>query len=302
MPVRGSEVVAAVQGKKVKLTNLDKIMYPGGISKRDVIKYYYDVAEVLLPHIRNRPLVLKRYPGGIEGEFFYQKECPEHAPGWVETFLIKHSNKEVNYVVCNDLPTLIWLANLGCLEIHAWTSRVDNVECPDIAVMDLDPEPGIKFNEVLEAALLVKQVLSEFQLKCYPKTSGSRGMHLFIPIVPRYSFAEVTRAMKFTAEIIEKVYPSKCTTERAVEKRGQKIYLDYLQNTRGKTMAWQYSLRPKQMAPVSTPLAWEEIEAGGIDPGNFNINTIFRRLELYGDIYRDVICCKQEMDGLLNLS
>ncbi|MBM7854412.1 bifunctional non-homologous end joining protein LigD [Desulfohalotomaculum tongense] len=301
MPAKSKEIIVNIEDKKLKLTSLDKIMFPNHITKGEVIKYYYDMAEVLLPHIRQRPLVMKRYPEGIYGDYFYQKECPAHAPEWVRTFAISHGGKKVNYVVCDNLPTLIWLVNLGCLEIHAWTSRVSSIECPDTAVMDLDPAPGTEFADVLKAAILVKQALKEFGLKSYPKTSGSRGIHLFVPIAPKHSFADVTKAMKYIAEIIEKIYPAKCTTERAVEKRGSKIYLDYLQNARGRTMAWQYSLRPKPGAPVSAPLIWEEVERGNIDPGNFNIRTIFQRLQLYGDLYAQIFNTGQNLDNILKL-
>ncbi|MTI82278.1 MAG: DNA polymerase domain-containing protein [Firmicutes bacterium] len=300
MPSKKDKIVS-INDKNIKLTNLDKLMYPTGITKGDVIKYYHDIAEVLLPHINDRPLVMKRYPNGIEGEYFYQKECPEHAPDWVKTTAVPHSEKTVNYVVCNDLPTLLWLANLGCLEIHAWTSRINNIEYPDIAVMDLDPPDHSQFNEVLKTSLLVKKALQEFGLDCYPKTSGSRGIHLFIPIIPKYTFQEVTNVIKFIAKFIEKVYPSKTTTERVVEKREKKIYLDYLQNTRGKTMAWQYSLRPKTNATVSSPLLWEEIETGEIKPTNFTIQTILYRVKLYGDLYVDINKNSQSLDSILEL-
>lgn len=295
------EIIVEIEGKQLKLTNLDKLMYPN-VTKKDVIEYYHNIASTILPHIAERPLVMKRYPDGIDGESFYQKECPDHAPEWVQTFAVQHSEKTINYIVCNDVPTLIWLANLGCLEMHVWRSRIDKIEYPDIVVMDLDPPTEIIFTDILKVALLVKQALKEFGIECYPKTSGSRGIHLFIPVVPRYSFKEATKAMQYIAELIERVYPQKCTTERVVEKRGAKIYLDYLQNARGKTMAWQYSLRPTVQATVSTPLTWQELEAGNIDVSNLNIKSIFNRLKMYGDLYNDVLTQKQKLDKILELA
>ena len=300
--LKSDETVVKIDGRKIKLTNLNKIIFPDNITKRDLIKYYYDISDVLLPHITDRPLVLKRYPHGINGGFFYQKECPLHAPEWVKTFSVNHGSKKVNYIICDHPAVLIWLANLGCIEIHAWTSCKKHIENPNIAVMDLDPAEGIEFSEILKVSLLVRQALNQFGLRCYPKTSGSRGVHIFIPIEPKHTFAEVTSAMKYIAELIEGVYPAKCTTERTVKKRGQKIYLDYLQNTRGKTMSWQYSLRPKPGAPVSAPLTWEEIEAGDIAGSEYNIKTIFKRLKIYGDICAGVLSADQNLDVILQLA
>ena len=294
-----NDQVVNIDGKELKLTNLNKPMFPGNITKGHVIKYYNDMAAVLLPHIYNRPLVLKRYPHGILGQAFYQKECPAHAPPWIETFSVDHTDKTVNYVLCNNLPTLIWLANLGCLEIHAWTSTIENIEHPNIAVMDLDPGEGIPYSEVVNVAKLAKKALNEFDIECFPKTSGSRGMHLFIPILPNYTFSEVTGVMKYIAEIIEKVYPTQCTTERVVEKRGNRIYLDYLQNTRGKTMAWQYSLRPNEIAMVSTPVKWEEMD--NLDPQKFNLNSIIDRVNIIGDLYSEVLSKRYSLDLILGM-
>ncbi|WP_031514377.1 non-homologous end-joining DNA ligase [Desulfofalx alkaliphila] len=293
------ERLVNIEGYTVRLTNLDKVMYPDHITKGDVIRYYYDVSATLLPHIINRPLVLKRYPNGIAGDFFYQKECPSHAPDWLQTATIAHGDKHIKYVVCNNLASLVWLINLGCLEIHAWTAKIDNIDCPDIGVIDLDPAEGIDFSEVIKVALLVREALKEFGINCYPKTSGSRGMHLYIPLEPKYTFQEVTKAMKYIAGIVVDVYPARCTIERAVKKRGQKIYLDYLQNTRGKTMAWQYSLRPNPKAAVSTPLLWEEVEKGGFDAQQFTLSSVVKRINKFGDIFYPLLINRYQLDRLL---
>lgn len=289
-----------IADKKLKLTNLDKNMFPG-ISKMEVIKYYLNIADTLLPHIKDRPLVLKRYPEGIDGDYFYQKECPKHAPQWVQTFGISHGEKTVNYIICNDVATLIWLVNLGCLEFHVWRSKLTSISYPDIAVMDLDPAPSVDFKILLKVAQLVRQALQEFNIHCYPKTSGSRGIHIFIPLTPQYPFTKVTVAMEYIAKMITNIYPSRCTTERMVSKRGNKIYLDYLQNSWGKTMAWHYSLRPTPAATVSTPLLWEEIEAGNIKVEDYNINTIITRIKLLGDLYQGLITKQQNIDSLLTM-
>lgn len=293
------ESYVAVGEHNLKLTNLDKLIWPEGLTKAHLVKYYSDVAPYLLPHLRNRPLVMKRYPDGIDGEAFYQKECPDYAPTWIKRQPVEHSEKVVNYIICNDQATLLWLANQACIEMHAWLARVESLETPDLAVMDLDPAGGASFEDVLEIALLVKRVLDEFKIKSYPKTSGASGLHLFVPVRQVYSWRQVTGAMKYVAELVVKVHPDKTTVERKVEKRVGKVYLDYLQNGRGKTMAFQYGLRPLPGAPVSTPLRWEEVEEGKIRPGHFTIDTILQRLKSVGDIYAGVLNTRQSLDEII---
>lgn len=293
------ESFVTVNGFEIKLSNLDKTMWPEGLTKAQLVKYYADVAKYILPHLMNRPMVMKRYPEGTEGESFYQKECPDYAPAWIKRKPVKHTEKIVNYIICNDEETLVWLANQACIEMHAWLARTENLEAPDLAVMDLDPAEGSTFADTLEISLLVRMALEEYGLKSYPKTSGATGIHLFVPIKPGYSWLQVTGAIKHIAELIAAVYPDKATTERKVGQRKGKVYLDYLQNGRGKTMAFQYSLRPLPGAPVSTPLHWWEVEKGEIHPQNFNMETIFDRLAKYGDIYFKVLEERQSMDELI---
>lgn len=292
----------SVNDHEVKLTNLDKLIWPEGLTKAHLVKYYWEIAPYLLPHLYNRPLVMKRYPNGLAGEAFYQKECPDYAPDWIKRHPVEHSEKVVNYIVCNDTATLVWLANQGCLEMHPWLSRIENVECPDLAVMDLDPAAGATFKDVLKIALLVKEALAQFNLHSYPKTSGATGLHIFVPIKPGYAHQTVTKAMQYIADLIVKINPEKATIERKVVKRKAKVYLDYLQNGRGKTMAFQYSLRPLPGAPVSTPLAWEEVESLNIAPGAFSIHNIFSRIKEVGDLYDDLLSYKQPLDTLLDLA
>jgi len=296
------QTVTLGDGREVRLTSLDKVFWPEGLTKAHLVKYYLDVAPVLLPHLRNRPLVMKRYPHGIEGEYFYQKECPDYAPDWIETFPVRHSEKVINYIVCNDQATLAWLANQGCVEIHAWLSVLDNVDCPDIAVMDLDPAEGSSLGDVLEIALLCRRALEEYGLSPFVKTSGASGLHLFVPIIGEYPFSVVTSAMQHIAELIVSVYPARATVERTVAKRKGKVYLDYLQNGRGRTMAFQYSLRPHPGAPVSTPLLWQEVESRKLDPGYFNISTIFTRIEKYGDLLQEMPSFRRSLEPLVAAS
>jgi bifunctional non-homologous end joining protein LigD len=286
-----SKQLIQIEGRELLLSNLDKLFWPNqGLTKADLIDYYTGIAPFLLPHLRNRPFTLVRFPDGIEGKFFYQKEAPEHAPDWVTRVKtpVDGGEKYINFVLCNDLPTLVWLANLGCIEIHAWASRLEHLENPDFAVFDLDPAEGASFDDTLEVALLIRAALQEFGLKGYPKTSGSTGLHINIPIRPIHSWEEVKKAVEYVARLLVKVYPERCTVERTVAKRTGKIYLDYLQNGRSKTMAFVYSLRPHSGAPVSTPLTWQEVEQG-IDPKQFNLSTIRQRIKVVGDLYAPLL-------------
>lgn len=290
---------------EVELTNLDKVFWPEeGLTKFALIKYYIDIAPVVLPYLKGRPIVMKRYPDGITGQAFYQKECPAYAPPWVETLPVYHpdSGKTINYILCNNPETLAWLANLGCIELHAWLSRADHLGYPDIAVIDLDPAEGATFQDVLEVALFLRRALEEFGLTGYPKTSGARGLHIFIPLLPRWTFSEVTAAVGALADVLANLYPEKITIAHPITRRQGKVYLDYLQNVRGRSMAFPYSLRPLPGAPVSAPLTWEEVEEGKIHPKNFNIHTIRSRLQKRGDLYQDILKHRQDLKPLLKLA
>lgn len=303
MVIAATSTEVLVEKKNIKLTNLNKLMWPEGLTKAHLVKYYTDIAPYLLPCIKGRPLVMKRYPDGIEGEFFYQKECPDYAPEWIKRVGIFHTEKKINYLTCEDTATLIWLANQGCIEIHAWLSQVSNIDCPDLAIIDLDPGDKASFHDVMEVALIVKLALDQLELKSYPKTSGASGIHIFIPIKPVYSFKEVTKAMGFIANLVTNLFSHKATVERSIDKRSKdKVYLDYLQNTRGKSMAWTYSLRPLPGAPVSAPLLWEEIEKFSILPEDFNISTIFERIKYYGEeFHQNMLKQTQKLEHILEI-
>lgn len=293
-----------IEGKKVRLTNLDKVFWPEGYTKADLIKYYVDMAPVLLPYLKDRLFVMSRYPDGINGETFYQKDCPDYAPEWIETVPLQSSDsdKVVNYIVCKDTATMAWLANQACIELHIWLAKKDQLNYPDIAVFDLDPFPPATFTDVMEVAMLVKEALAQFDLKGFPKTSGATGMHIFVPVEPVLTYTEVRDAVEFICRRIHAVYPEKTTMERAISKRSGKVYLDYLQNTRGKTMVFQYSLRPEPGAPVSAPVTWDEVAAQKIRPEDFNIKTIFRRLSEAGDLYGEFHTLRQSLAGIYGLT
>lgn len=291
--------VLQVEGKELKLTNLDKVYWNEGLTKADLIKYYLEIAPVLLKYLRNRPFVMVRYPDGINGKFFYQKNCPKYAPNWIGTFpiLSDGGNNKTDFIVCNDIETLVWLANQGCVEAHVWLSQIDSIMYPDIAVFDLDPVPPATFSDALAVAILIREALAEFNLKGYPKTSGATGLHVFVPLEPKYTYEEVREFVAYICRLIFRVFPSKTSMERIVSKRIGKVYLDYLQNGWGRTMSWVYSVRPREGAPVSTPLQWKEIEEG-IDPSEFNINTIFKRIGKKGDLFQEVLQKRQTLDEI----
>lgn len=248
---------------KVKFTNLSKELFPV-ITKAKVIEYYIKVAPKMLPYLRKRAVVMHRFPDGIAGKGFFEKDAPSHTPSWVKTFrrYSEHAKRYVNYIVGDDLDTLLWMANLASLEINVTLSRVDDFEKPDIVLIDIDPAQGSGFAEAREVALLINDRLRELGLRSYVKTSGKRGLHVLIPIVREYSFKD-TRA--FVREL-----------GRFAAKLRKEVNIDYAQNAVGKTMAAPYSLRPLEGAPVSTPLAWEELEKG-LSPAELNINTVPER-------------------------
>jgi len=295
-----SEKTVLIADKEIKLTNLEKIFWPEGLTKAHLVKYYTDIAPILLPYIYNRPLVMKRYPDGIAGESFYQKECPAYAPPWVQTYSFTHSGKIVRYIICNHLATLVWLANQACIEVHAFLSNIDKINYPDIAVFDLDPAEGAGFIQVLNVALLIRQILASFNLRAFVKTSGARGLHLFIPLVPVYSFETVALFARYVALKVVQGYPSMATVERKVENRKGRVYIDYLQNGRGKTMAFPYSLRPLPGAPVSMPLAWDEVEQMNIEPASFHVQNVFQRLNQFGDLFKNLLISPQMLNNFID--
>lgn len=281
-----------IGGLRLELTNLDKVFWPGeGYTKGDLIDYLVRVAPFLLPHLRNRPLNLTRYPDGIDGKNFYQKDVPESAPEWVSTVRIAHTDHEVNYCLADSPATLAWLGQWGCIEIHPWLSRVDDLDHPDYAVFDLDPSPPAGFAQAVEIGFVVRRTLSEFGLRCYPKTSGATGLHIYLPMTRRYTYKEVETFVGRVADVIHRVLPDRTTRERRVAAR-RGIYIDHLQNIKGKTLASVYSPRPHPGAPVSTPVGWEELR--GLDPRTLNIRTLPARLMELGDLFAPVLSDNQD--------
>ncbi|GAW94333.1 non-homologous end-joining DNA ligase [Calderihabitans maritimus] len=300
-----SRIKGKIGGYILELSNLDKVLWPDeGYTKAHLIEYYQKVSSYLLPHLEGRPLVLKRYPDGIAGKSFYQKECPDYAPRWIKTVPIpsRGKRKVINYCLCSDLQTLLWLANQACIEMHPWLGNYSRPDYPEVAVFDLDPQPPASFPDVLEVALLIRRALDSFNLIGYPKISGASGIHIYIPIEPRYNYAEVRRAIGFLCKLVAEACPEKVTLERNVSRRKGKVYLDYFQNARGKTIASVYSVRPLPGAPVSLPVTWEEIEERKVEVGRYHMKNVFSRLEKLGDLFAPVLTQKQSLEEVLNIA
>ncbi|QIY92155.1 DNA ligase D [Chryseobacterium gallinarum] len=276
----------------VKLTNQDKIYFPeDGITKGDVIEYYQSVASYILPYLKNRPLSLNRFPNGIEEQSFYQKDAGEHIPDWIQTTQVysESNDKYIDYIYCNDKATLAYLNNLGCIDLNPWNSSLPDLEHPDYLVLDLDPSKKNTFDDVIETALQVNEVLNSITIKGYCKTSGSTGIHVYIPMGGKYDFDQVKDFAHILMKQVNEKLPKITTLERSLQKRDQKkIYLDYLQNRTGQTLASAYSLRPKQGASVSMPLDWDELKPG-VKPTDFNIHNALDRIKDKGDPFKPVL-------------
>ena len=289
-----------VNNRELSMTNLDRELWPDdGLLKHDLVRYYIEAAPYLLPHLRNRPLVVQRFPEGIHGAGFYQKNVPEGAPDWLRTCPVSHGEgKETLYIIADSLETLVWLGNQACLELHPWLSSVGSLESPDFVVFDLDPMERSTFSHVCTVAIAIKELLAGLRLQCYPKLPGATGMQIYLPVKLRYSYRE---ARDFAQEICRRVhraYPGITTLERKVGQRGGKLYLDYLQNGRGKTLAAPYSPRPLPGAPVSLPLTWDEVSREAILPGEFTMENVLPRLQQHGDLFAPVLENKQLLPSL----
>jgi len=294
---RGSRVL--------KLSNLDKPFWAEeGITKGDLLTYYRDVAPVLVPHLRGRPFTMKRYPDGAAGKFFFQKDAPKHMPDWIETRRFEVSTRdsprtrrEIDFALVNDELALLWMVNMGCIDMNTWYSRADKPSRPDFVLFDLDPSPDVGFAETIEVALLVKQVLDLVGLASYPKTSGSEGIHILVPVERRHTFDQTREFSEIVAGAIARAQPRLATTEWSKAKR-KGVLIDSNQNGEGKTIASVYSVRPKPGAPVSTPLRWEEVNAS-LDPAAFTMDVVLERIAREGDLYEGVLTTRQSLGSAL---
>jgi bifunctional non-homologous end joining protein LigD len=280
--VAQKEYVLEIEGKQLQITNPDKPLWPeANVSKLAYIRYLIEVASVMLPYTKNRLLTVIRYPHGIHDKYFYQKNLPEYAPDWIATAVWESTR----YPLLNDLPTLIWMANQAALEWHVSFHRAGD-EIPTELVFDLDPSaPG--YDKVAEAALQLKEVLDQLHLPAYVKTSGASGLQVYIPIQLRYTFEQTRQVSQFIARYLVQKNPETFTIERMVKNRGTKLYIDYLQHWRGKTLAAPYSTRAKPEATVATPLRWEEV--ANIHPAQFTVHTVPARLQQLGDLFSPLL-------------
>jgi bifunctional non-homologous end joining protein LigD len=297
-----AEVTLEIEGHRLKLTNLPKVFYPGeGINKRDVINYYDAVAPLILPHLRDRPLSLKRYPNGINQQYFFQKDAEGKVPDWVrlEPIFSDHNQDKIHYIICNDRATLVYLANLASIDQNPWMSRVGSLDNPDFALIDLDPTEGCPYSQIVEAAQLVKKTLDSIGLRGYPKTTGGDGMHIYIPLEPVYTFEQVRSFAELLSILVINQKSDLFTTPRTVSSRKKaKVYFDYLQISSAKTIAAPYVLRAHPGAPVSTPLDWSEVKAG-LEPGQFNIHNAMNRFQRTGDLFEGVLTKPQKLEPAL---
>ena len=306
MPTAG---VAKIDKHELKFSNLDKVLYPqAGFTKGQVIDYYLRIAPVLLPHLQGRPITLKRYPNGVDGMFFYEKRCPAHKPDWVKTASIysRHNEDNINYCLAPDRSTLAWLANLACLELHPLLAKSDKPDVPTTMVFDLDPGPPASILDCIRIALKMRDSLKHLGLESFPKTSGGKGLHFWVPLNTPVSFDQ-TKAFAHTfAMFFERQDPEHVTSVMRKDLRVGKVLIDWSQNDSHKTTVAAYSLRAQPQPTVSTPVTWKELESAlKRDDGTklrFTADQVLKRVEKLGDLFEPVLKLKQKLDVASSVS
>jgi bifunctional non-homologous end joining protein LigD len=296
-------VEVEVGRRRLKLSNLDKVFYPAtGFTKGQVIDYYTRIAPVLLPHLRDRPLTLKRYPDGVEGPHFYEKQCPSHRADWVKTVPVQAGGKVIDFCLANDLPTLVWLANLADLELHTSLSKARNVERPTMMVFDLDPGPPAGLLECAQVAIWLRDTLAELGLECFPKTSGSKGIQLYVPLNRAVTYDQTKPFSHALARLMERQHPELVVSKQKKELRKGKVLVDWSQNDDFKTTACVYSLRARERPTVSTPITWDELEealeAERPEQLVFESEDALARADEHGDLFKPVLELKQSLPEL----
>ena len=292
------DVTLKVAGKDVRLTNLNKVFWPDEkITKGHLIQYYADVAPVLLPHIRDRAMVMKRYPHGAGGEFFFMKRAPVPRPDWIRTCRIEHdSGNIIDFPVIDDVPSLMWVINLGCIDLNQWYATCDDVDRPDYVHFDLDPGDGATWDNVLDSARIVRDALETLGMPPFVKTTGSRGLHIYVPIVRGPVQKEVWTFAKALAVELASRHPALMTSEYRVAKRPRgRVLVDYNQNAWGRTLASIYSVRPRPRAPVSTPVTWKEIERR-VRIEDFRLDNVRARFKKTGDLFKPLLLKSKRVD------
>ena len=277
---------------KLELSHLDKVFWPEEhITKGDILEYYDKIYSYIIPYLKDRPESLRRNPNGLLDEGFFQKDVREIAPDWAKTITLYSESvgKDIDYFVCDDKASLLYLVNLGCIELNPWNSRIATIDNPDYCILDLDPGEKNTFDDIIEVALAIRQTADAVRIPSFCKTSGARGLHIYIPLGAMYSYEECRGFALLIAKIMVKELPQLTTIERSLHKRpANKIYIDYLQNKKGQTLASAYSVRPRAHATVSAPLEWKEVKKG-LRPAQFTIQSIFKRLDKKGDLFAGVL-------------
>lgn len=298
LPKKVEQCDITLSGRTVHLTNLNKLFWPElKITKRDLIQYYADVADVLLPHLQDRAMVMKRYPNGAAGDFFFMKRAPSPRPQWIELCSIHHgSGNVIDFPIIQDLLALLWVINLGCIDLNQWYARCDDVDRPDYMHFDLDPVPGAGFEKVLETALAVREALDSLGMPSYPKTTGSKGIHIYVPIVRGPTQKQVWTIAKEIGHVLASAHPELITAIYKVANRPKgHVLVDYNQNAWGRTLASIYSVRPTPRACVSTPVTWKEIEKG-IRIEDFRLDNVRKRIAKVGDLWKPLLDKKKRFD------
>ena len=291
-----------VEGRTLAVSNLDKVLYPkDGFTKGELINYYIQIAPVLLPHLKDRPLTMKRYPDGVEGEFFYEKNCPSHRPGWVQTVKVwsESNQRTVQYCLTQDLPTLVWAANLADIELHTSLSRKNDVACPTMMVFDLDPGAPADIVQCCQVGLWLREILAGMKLKSWAKTSGSKGLQVYVPLNTAVTYEQTKELSHAIAEHLEREHPRMVVSKMAKALRKGKIFVDWSQNDEHKTTICVYSLRARETPTASTPVTWEEVE-GTVKKKNgkrlvFRCDQTLARVEKMGDLFEQVAILKQKL-------
>ena len=298
IPRDQDNAVVSVDRKDVRLTNLRKIFWAGlGLTKGDLLQYYLDVAGVLLSHLRDRAMVMKRYPNGAAGPFFFMKRAPVPRPDWIDICTIgHHSGNAIDFPMIQDRASLLWVINLGCIDLNQWYARRDDVDRPDYLHFDLDPGPGATFERVLESALIVREALDALTMPSFPKTTGSKGVDVYVPIVRGPTQQQVWTFAKALALTLASRHPALLTAEYRVAKRPQgRVLVDYSQNAWGRTLASIYSVRPRPEATVSTPVTWKEVERG-VRVQDFTVANLRQRIAKAGDLWKPLLQTRGRVD------
>ncbi len=297
-----SKVTVEVDGRTLELSNLNKVLYPEtGFTKGEVIEYYTRIAPVLLPHLARRPISLKRYPEGVDGFFFYEKQCPSHRPQWLRTATVLSGRREgkIDYCVLDDLPSLVWAANLADLELHTFLHRAPAIEKPTMLAFDLDPGPPANLINCCRVGLWIRDLLKDVGLECFAKTSGSKGLQVYVPLNTATNYDRTKDFARELALRMEREHPDQVVSKMAKNLRTGKVFVDWSQNDDHKTTICVYSLRAKSIPSVSTPLKWDEVESASSARGKrvlqFGPDEVLRRVEKYGDLFAPVLKLKQKL-------